>query len=410
MHDPNFGKLFPCSCRREEIEAATVKKRLEVSNLGALSEKTFDNFIAKRQGLNPREQQNLQRAFDQTKRFAEDPKGWIFLMGPYGVGKTHLAAAIANARLERGEQTTFVTVPDLLDHLRATYSPSSSVGYDELFERVRNVPVLILDDFGTESPTKWAQEKLYQLINHRYTNHLPTVITSNLDVESIEPRIRSRVLDMDMVRNIVISAPDYRRGVPTEQNELSSLSNHQDQTFETFSDRKGEIATEHVRRLSVAIEAAKAYASRPDGWLVLIGGHGSGKTHLAAAIANQQVRLGEPALFVTFADLLDHLRATFSPDSSVRYDKRFNEIRNAPLLILDDMAIESATPWAREKLMQLIDYRYVAKLPTVITTALDRSEMDERLETRLLDPRQTTVCIMTAPIYKGGKKSKPRRR
>ena len=109
------------------------------------------------------------------------------------------------------------------------------------------------------------------------------------------------------------------------------------------------------------------------------------------------------ALFITCLDLLDHLRATFSPDSQVRYDKLFNEVRETPLLILDDLLTESATPWAREKLLQLIDHRYVKQSPTIVTMAAAKSEISERLETRLNDPRLSTICVLTCPSYKGRK-------
>ena len=56
----------------------------------------------------------------------------------------------------------FTFVPDLLDHLRATYSPNSPVQYDQLFEQVKSTPLLILDDLGAETSTPWAKEKLYQ--------------------------------------------------------------------------------------------------------------------------------------------------------------------------------------------------------------------------------------------------------
>ena len=79
----------------------------------------------------------------------------------------------STALLERGEPALFVVVPDLLDHLRAAYRPGAEIGYDELFERVRSAPVLVLDDLGTQSPTPWAQEKLFQLINHRFNTRLP---------------------------------------------------------------------------------------------------------------------------------------------------------------------------------------------------------------------------------------------
>ena len=93
-----------------------------------------------------------------------------------------------------------------------------------------------------------------------------------------------------------------------------------------------------------------------------MGGYGSGKTHLAAAIANYRAGLGDPPLFIMVPDLLDHLRATFSPNSNVAFDRRFDEIRTAPLLVLDDLGTQSMTPWVKEKLYQLFNYRYNAEL------------------------------------------------
>ena len=97
----------------------------------------------------------------------------------------------------------FVVVPDLLDHLRATFNPSSGTSYDRLFDEVRSSPLLILDDLGTQSATPWAREKLYQLFNYRYVAELPTVITTSAKLEDIDPRIQSRMLDARNLRNLL---------------------------------------------------------------------------------------------------------------------------------------------------------------------------------------------------------------
>ncbi len=258
--------------------------------------------------------------------------------------------------------------------MRATFSPTSAVTYDERFEGVRTTPLLILDDLGTHAASPWAQEKLYQIFNHRYNAQLPTVITTNHELEEIDLRLRSRMVDPSLARICTILAPDFRRaGIGNDDSELSSLGLHQDQTFESFEMRTDELDHERRENLKRAYLAALQFAENPDGWLVLTGTYGCGKTHLAAAIANYQANLGYPPLFVTVADLLDHLRATFSPTSLVSYDKLFERVRMADLLILDDLMTQSATPWAREKLYQLFDYRYNARLPTVI-------KMNETLE------------------------------
>ncbi|HIP97593.1 MAG TPA: ATP-binding protein, partial [Anaerolineae bacterium] len=106
----------------------------------------------------------------------------------------------------------FITVPDLLDHLRATFSPTSLVSYDKRFEEVRTAPLLILDDLGTQSATAWAAEKLYQIFNYRYNARLPTVITTADEIEAIDPRLRSRILDPGRCTVFAIEAPAYRGG------------------------------------------------------------------------------------------------------------------------------------------------------------------------------------------------------
>jgi DNA replication protein DnaC len=66
-----------------------------------------------------------------------------------------------------------------------------------------------LDDLGTQNATPWAQEKLFQIINHRYVNRLPTVVTTNVDLQSIDGRISSRLKDDTLVQKVRITAPDY---------------------------------------------------------------------------------------------------------------------------------------------------------------------------------------------------------
>jgi DNA replication protein DnaC len=403
---PDFGRLEVCVCRRANL-TDTVRERLfALSHLDELKDLTFETFEPRgRKGLGEMQSVSLEMAYNQTHHYAQNLNGWILLQGGYGSGKTHLAAAIANFAVSMGVPTLFLTVPDLLDSLRFAYG-AEDTSFEERFDQIRNAKLLILDDFGTQNATGWAQEKLFQIVNYRYINKLSTVITTNLSLDEIEPRIRSRLADPELVTTVRVSAPDYRQPMQdTSHPELSSLDLLTSKTFGTFDDRSHEnLRTDEVKSLQKALKAAHIFAEKPKGWLVFEGTYGSGKTHLAAAIANYRAGLGDPPLFVMVPDLLDHLRAAFSPNAGTSYDRRFDEVRTAALLVLDDLGSQSATPWAKEKLHQLLNYRYNAELPTVITVAkesIEQHQVDERIITRMLDQRICDYVMINAPAFQG---------
>jgi DNA replication protein DnaC len=410
LGDPDFGRVQVCVCRQVDVEERIRQRLFSLSRLDELKEYTFDNFNPQgRVGIGGQQAQSLERAFNQAEAYADVFSGWLFLQGGYGCGKTHLAAAIANAAVDAGMPTLFLTVPDLLDQLRYAYG-SEDVTFEDRFEQVRTAPLLVLDDFGTQSATAWAREKLFQILNYRYINQLPTVVTTNLMLEELEGRMRSRLSDPELVSYVQILAPDYRRPVEdSSQHELSSLHLHAAQTFGTFSLRKEEkLPASDIETLDKAFQLSNMFAEDPEGWLVLMGDYGTGKTHLAAAIANYRASQGYPVMFVVVPDMLDHLRATFNPSSQTSYDRRFEEIRTAPLLVLDDLGSQATRPWVQEKLYQLVNYRYNASLPTVITTAEALDEMDPRLRARMGDLRLVQGVRIIAPAFRGKKKPKSR--
>ncbi len=405
---PAFGKAIPCICKRQEIRQRRLEKLRRISNLIHLKHMTFDSFEVHR-GSSAEVSMSLQEALDVAREYAENPQGWLVFTGPYGCGKTHLAAAIANYCIEHGRPALFVVVPDLLDYLRAAYAPNSEGTYDERFDQVRNIPLLILDDLGTQHTTPWAAEKLYQILNYRYNAELPTVITTNQPFLDMDPRLVSRLQDSTTVRTVPIYAQDYR--MRAKDVSFGSLDLYSGCTFETFSLRTGELKPSESRQLKRASEIARAYADQPLNWLVFRGGYGVGKTHLAAAAANRIAARGMNVVFVMVSDLLDYLRATFQPNSAVTYDQRFNEIRRAWLLVLDDMGVHNATPWAREKLFQILNYRYVGGLATIITISNnDWERLDARLKSRLEDTSLCTIVDINVPSYRGTPQNpRPRR-
>jgi len=411
--DPNFGKVVVCACRQRAVSQFTQSNLYRFSNIEALKHMTFDTFNASgRLGLSDDALATLNYAVSQSMNFSRQLKGWLLLTGTYGCGKTHLAAAIANEAVNNGVKALFLTVPDLLDWLRFSFSSGES-SYEERFEEIRQAPLLILDDLGTQNTTPWAQEKLFQIIDYRYIRRMPTAITTNLTMAEIEDRVRSRMLDPEVVTVVKISAPDYRAPVTESHDPLIyALSLLSDRTFGNFSMREPEkLKPEEKHSLELAFHAAQQFAEKPKGWIMLLGDFSVGKTHLAAAIGNYRRGLGEEPVMIAVPDLLDHLRATFSPSSNVSFDERFERVKNSPLLILDDLGTQSATPWAREKLYQIFNYRYMARLPMVITTSNNLEELDARIRSRMVDGSICKIVGLMVPAYRtnAGKTEKIRR-
>lgn len=210
---PAFGKPVECKCKLEqkkEAQRLRLREQSQIDHLAAFQEEAFETFQLWLPGV--------QAAYEAVAQWSLAPLGWLLLEGPNGCGKTHLAVATAKCCIEQGIAVLFAVVPDLLDDLRTTFAPGAEECYDETFQRMKQVEILILDDLGAQSNTAWAQEKLFQLLNYRYNARLATMVTTNrIDLEGIEPRIRSRLRDKRLVRRIAMTeAQDFREMEPDQ--------------------------------------------------------------------------------------------------------------------------------------------------------------------------------------------------
>ncbi len=161
----------------------------------------------------------------------------LLLMGPCGVGKTHLAVAALRQLMLRGHRVRFYDYRELLKDIQASYNPDHPVSEMSVLEPVLEAEVLLLDDLGASKPSPWALETISHILNKRYNDKRVTLLTTNYldDVETsptparlpsgqtiaaareetltdrMGQRVRSRLYEM--CRTVEISSPDYRREI-----------------------------------------------------------------------------------------------------------------------------------------------------------------------------------------------------
>ncbi len=375
------------------------------SNLGQLRRCTFatndaDGFIT-----NAADRPVFDRALTAAQRYADAPEGWLTFAGPSGSGKTFLAAAIANRQIELGEVVLFVTAADLLDYLRGGFDDDSELSFVDLFEQVRGAHLLVLDDLPTRPVSPWGQDRLMQLLAYRHSARLPTVVTLRGEVGHLDEFLRTRLSSEDgFARLLTLSRVGSTTG--GRFGAIPSGMRHR-MTFTSFNpEGKGDLNRDDIHSLSFALHSMKVWTEEnPTEWRLLDGKVGVGKTHLAVAAAAYREQQGDIVFFATVSDLLDHLRASFAPDNPVMPGDLLESIKTTDLLVLDDFGTERSTPFAEDKLFQIINYRYEERLPTIITTSLDFGDIVEsrpRIASRLGDRNVVIRLPMNAPDYRQG--------
>lgn len=157
----------------------------------------------------------LEIARDFVRRWGEPEQRGLLIMGPNGVGKTHLAAGVVLELVKRGVGARFYTAPELLAAVRRGVAEDEA---DEVQRVLAEIPLLVIDDLGreylrqSETGPGWAQEVIYTVLNRRYEEDRPVVITTNLTEDEIEARYGRAVLSRlgEMCRPVVLDGPDYR--------------------------------------------------------------------------------------------------------------------------------------------------------------------------------------------------------
>lgn len=163
------------------------------------------------------------RAFNYAYRLVREyplvDRG-LLLMGPCGVGKTHLAAAILRGLIEKGIPCLFYEFGALLKEIQESYSQVSQTSELKLLAPVFETEVLVLDELGATKPTDWVRDTMMQIINTRYNDRKLTIFTTNYKDERrglkdevledrISVRLRSRLYEMCIT--VIVEGEDYRQ-------------------------------------------------------------------------------------------------------------------------------------------------------------------------------------------------------
>lgn len=119
----------------------------------------------------------------------EIERNGLLMIGSYGTGKTHLSTAIANQLIGSGVPVIAMTMIDLLARIKQSYEYSETASEAEIMKIYEDIPLLIIDDIGSEQPTEWGITKIYAIINARYEAYMPTIVTTNYSVDELIARM-----------------------------------------------------------------------------------------------------------------------------------------------------------------------------------------------------------------------------
>jgi DNA replication protein DnaC len=184
------------------LEEHTKSRKGQVKTKKGLEPMSFDNFNQNVAGVKP--------SFKAAKQFAEGEGDfvWLLLYGSTGCGKTHLLEAIYRYTInERKLDARFFNWPDLISTMRAKLDDHT---IDEFEAMVKDCFVLIIDEFGLDVGSEWEKAKFEEIMSHRFDTFRPTVVATNLSLEQIPERIRSRFQDRSVSMVAHNNAEDYR--------------------------------------------------------------------------------------------------------------------------------------------------------------------------------------------------------
>lgn len=173
-------------------------------HLGArFQSRTFDSFKEEEN------QEAKQKCLDYLRTYEGSERNSLLIVGNYGTGKTHLACAIANKLIDEGIPILFDTFSGYLEKLKAEFDTTKRC----CLENMKSVSVLFIDDIGKEKQTEWTRSIMFDIINTRYEDLLPTIITSNISGKELEEYLGGATYSRlcEMCKGVMVKGVDQRK-------------------------------------------------------------------------------------------------------------------------------------------------------------------------------------------------------
>lgn len=180
-----------CGCRQTRVNKARTRNMGTGIPRRFMHDASFDRNPVR--DMNPVIRRDAQRFCREIDANLDAGRGrWFF--GDIGTGKTLLAMLISKAAVEAGRSVAVYSTPRLLAEIKETYDTDSERSYMDLFNRLRSVDLLHLDDLGAEKRTEWVLQELYSIVNERWQDQRSMVVTTNLDLDDLREQIGARTV------------------------------------------------------------------------------------------------------------------------------------------------------------------------------------------------------------------------
>lgn len=220
-----------CSCRKKELEKKAIEdenkeKQIRLNRIfknSLMDEKfkqcTFENW---NHDIGSEKIFNICSKYASNFTKAKEDNLGLMLYGEPGNGKTHAVSCIANYLMLRGIPTICVSINKMLERIKETYSSYGKEGEETVLKSLSNADLLIIDDLGTEQKNEWSAAKIYNIMDSRYRNGLPTIITTNINLKDLENMYQKRAYDrlMEMCTPVLSDGKSIRAQKGKEKTEL----------------------------------------------------------------------------------------------------------------------------------------------------------------------------------------------